>query len=263
MSPQAPTSASSWPAGTALLLDMDGVLAEVSQSYRAAIISTCQEYGATSITLDTVAEWKVRGGCNNDWVLSLDLIKLDPNGRSEGLTLDQVTETFERFYQGDPATGTPGMCDLETLIPRHELMVELKRRCPRMAIVTGRPRSDCDKFLKLHKLDHLFDVCVCMEDGPPKPDPFPVQRACELLAIHPGPSVVFVGDTPDDIRASVSVNCRGIGVATPENAKQSQKDGKPFDSDALCTAMKSCGADQILEPGFEGLLDFFPPVPPN
>lgn len=260
MSPRDPTSATSGlPVGKALLLDMDGVLAEVSKSYRAAIIATCAEYGASSITLDTVAEWKARGGCNNDWVLSLDLINSDPNGK-KGLTLEEVTETFERFYQGDPNTDTVGLYELETLIPKREILEELRRRCGpnRMAIVTGRPRKDCVKFLKFHKIHHLFDACVCMEDGPPKPDPFPVLKACELLGLDASPSVVMVGDTPDDIRSAIAAGCTGVGVATPENSERSVKDGKPHDSCKLSEAMKACGANIVLEPGLEGLLDIFP-----
>eukprot|EP01083_Nonionella_stella_P118788 354722_1 len=65
------------PPVTAVLLDMDGVLAEVSRSYRAAILATCREYGAVGVTHDVISEWKARGGCINDWKLNLDLIRSD------------------------------------------------------------------------------------------------------------------------------------------------------------------------------------------
>jgi HAD superfamily hydrolase (TIGR01548 family) len=239
-----------------LLLDMDGVLAEVSKSYRASILATCHEYGANSVTYDTIGDWKARGGCNNDWKLSLDLINEDPNGK-RGITLDEVTETFEGYYQGKD--GKPGLCDLESLIPDMNTLQELRKRSNGLAIVTGRPRSDCDKFLKLYGLDGLVDCCVCMEDGPAKPDPFPVQKACELLGIEPSPSVILVGDTPDDIRSAIAAGCRGVGVSTPEAAHEAEKNGQPHDSSKLCAAMKDCGADIILPPGFTGLVDLFPP----
>ncbi len=254
-------TATTFPTAKTLLLDMDGVLAEVSKSYRASIIATCHEYGATSITFDTVAEWKARGGCNNDWKLSLDLINTDPNGKKD-VTYEEVVETFEKYYQGSSGVegdNKPGLCDLETLIPSVELLEKLKAICGEngMAVVTGRPRKDCDKFLKLHKIDHLFDVCVCMEDGPPKPDPFPVTRALELMNRKPGKDVIMVGDTPDDIRAAIACGCRGIGVATPENVKKQSEEGKAHDTCALSVAMKECGADIVMEPGFEAMIDLF------
>ena len=236
---------------------MDGVLAEVSKSYRASIVATCHKYGATSVDYDLISDWKAKGGCNNDWKLSLDLINSDPNGQKD-LTLDQVTETFEEFYQGKD--GTAGLCDLETLIPDMKTMEELRKRANKVAIVTGRPRADCDKFLKLHNLDRLVDCSVCMEDGPPKPDPFPVKRACELLGIEPSDKVILVGDTPDDIRSAIAAGCKGVGVATPEGAEEAEKKGKSFDSTKLCVAMKDCGADAVLRPGFADLVDMFPPA---
>lgn len=244
---------------TTLLLDMDGVLAEVSQSYRAAIVETCHAYGAKSVDLNVISEWKARGGCNNDWVLSLDLIRMDENGQ-KSITLEQVTETFEEFYQGHD--GKPGLCDLESLIPTLATLEELYRRTQgRMAIVTGRPRKDCIKFLELHGMDHLVQACVCMEDGPPKPDPFPVQRACELLGVQPGTDVIMLGDTPDDIRAAVAAGCTGVGVTTPEAAHELAAQGRSHEEAKLAVAMKECGAKVILEPGFEKLITMFPENP--
>jgi len=240
---------------SALLLDMDGVLAEVSESYRVSIVKTCHRYNAKSVTLDTVAEWKARGGCNNDWVLSLDLISESKDG-DKGLTLDEVTETFEDFYQGTETT--KGLCELETLIPRKDLLGELHSKVNgNMAVVTGRPRKDCDSFLNHHGIGKFFKVCVCMEDGPPKPDPFPVSEACKLLGVSPSSSVIMVGDTPDDITSALRAEVRGVGVATPEAAEAAEKIGQSHDSGKLCQAMKACSSEKditIIKPGLEELL---------
>jgi HAD superfamily hydrolase (TIGR01548 family) len=240
-----------------LLLDMDGVLAEVSLSYRAAIEQTCHHYGATSVTQDTITEWKMRGNANDDWKLSYDLIQSDPNGRKD-VSLSDVTNTFESIYQGDGNT-QPGLYKLETLIPSRETLLELRKRSkPGIGIVTGRPRSDCIKFLEDFDLEDMIDATYCMEDGPSKPDPYPVRRVCELLEVEPSQHVVLVGDTPDDISAAVNAGCSGVGVITPEAVAAQISSNQPYDMAPLGIAMKEKGARYILEPGFAALVDLFP-----
>jgi HAD superfamily hydrolase (TIGR01548 family) len=240
-----------------LLMDMDGVLAEVSMSYRAAIVETCHIYGASSVTQNTVTEWKMRGNANDDWKLTYDLIKDDPYGRKD-VSLAEVTNTFESLYQG--GDNSPGLYKLETLIPSRETLQELRRRSkPGIGIVTGRPRSDCIKFLKDFDIEDLVDVMYCMEDGPSKPDPYPLLYVCKMLNIEPSPSVVLVGDTPDDISAAVAAGCSGVGVITPEALEEQLNANQPFDAAPLCVAMKNVGADCILEPGFAALVDRFAP----
>jgi HAD superfamily hydrolase (TIGR01548 family) len=241
-----------------LILDMDGVLAEVSQSYRAAIVKTCHQFGASSVDFDMIAEWKARGNANDDWKLSRDLIISDANGRKD-VSLEEVTEAFEKLYQGNG--DIPGLCTLETLIPSLETLFELKRRSkPGIGIVTGRPRKDCMKFLQRYNLEELISASYCMEDGPSKPDPYPMTRCCELLGIEPGADVILVGDTPDDIRAATSAGCTGVGVITPEAAKDQEAKGEPYSSAMLGKAMCQVGADVILRPGFAELVDMFPPA---
>ena len=238
-----------------LLLDMDGVLAEVSKSYRAAIVLTCHHYGAKSVTDDLVTEWKIRGNANCDWTLSRNMILDDADGRKD-VTLDEVTKTFEDFYQGTESTD--GLYKLETLIPTRETLVELRKRSKGgMGIVTGRPRSDCLKFLRDMALEEFFDFSYCAEDGPKKPDPYPVQHICKQLGIQPSKGVVLVGDTPDDIRSAVAAGCSGVGVTTPEAAKAQEEKGEAHPLSSLSVAMTECGADMILAPGFAELVSYF------
>ena len=239
-----------------VLLDMDGVLAEVSKSYRAAIEATCHKYGAKTVTQQTITEWKARGNANDDWKLSHALILDDPDGQKD-VTLEQVTETFEKFYQGHG--DTPGLYTLETLIPSKETLLELhKRSKPGMGIVTGRPRKDCMKFLKEHGFEDAFDAHYCMEDGPSKPDPTPVKRVCELLGVEPSKSVVLVGDTPDDITAAVAAGCSAVGVTTPEAAAEQEANGEHHTKAKMAVVMMERGANVVLPPGFAGLVDMLP-----
>lgn len=237
------------------LFDMDGVLAEVSKSYRAAIILTCHHYGAKSVTDQTVTEWKIRGNANCDWTLSRNLILDDKDGQKD-VTLEEVTQTFEDFYQGTKEK--EGLYKLETLIPSRETLTELKKRSKAgMGIVTGRPRSDCMKFLKDMNLEDFFSVHYCAGDGPSKPDPHPVKSVCEQLGIKPDKSVILIGDTPDDIRAAVAAGCSGVGVTTPEAVVAQEAKGEPHTSAPMSLAMTECGADMVLPPGFAELVDYF------
>ncbi len=151
-----------------LLWDMDGVLADVAQSYRLAIQYTCAQFGV-KITQDNINAEKARGNANNDWDLSLRLIQQGMKSVEEknrkNPSLAQVTEVFELFYQGTSGE-KDGLRWKETLIPSRGLLWELYRRCGRkMGIVTGRPRKDCEQFLEQEGIADLFDSCVCMEDG--------------------------------------------------------------------------------------------------
>ena len=56
-----------------LLWDMDGVLAEVAGSYRAAIVQTASHFGVTVTNQDIAAE-KQKGNANNDWVLTQGMV---------------------------------------------------------------------------------------------------------------------------------------------------------------------------------------------
>lgn len=53
---------------------MDGVLADVSESYRAVIVDLCSNFGI-DVKKEEVDAMKSEGGFNNDWVLTQELIR--------------------------------------------------------------------------------------------------------------------------------------------------------------------------------------------
>lgn len=188
----------------ALLLDMDGVLADVSRSYREAIVHTAAAFGIT-LTADDVRDAKALGNANNDWVLTQRLLE------QRGLKLDLATvvKQFQRLYLGTEQS--PGLRSRESLIPSRALLESLASRTT-LALVTGRPRAEAEWFLDREGIRHLFAALVCMEDAPAKPSPAPVLLAMDRLSVR---SAWLVGDTIDDVRAARRAGVLPIGIAPP------------------------------------------------
>jgi histidinol-phosphate aminotransferase len=208
----------------ALLLDIDDTLVDVSRSYRRAIRATVESFGGRCDD-EAVAELRRAGDANNDWVLSRRLLARQGIERS----LAEVTERFERFYQG---TGRgDGFREAETLLVTPERLQDWAARLP-LGLVTGRPRRDAAAFLARHDLGPLFRAATVMEDGPRKPDPDPVRRVLAALGVR---NAWLVGDTPDDVRAARAAGVVPIGVVAP---------GEEFARTA--DALTAAGAARVL-----------------
>ncbi len=217
----------------ALLFDADGVLVDVSTSYRAAIVETATHFGVT-VTAEDVTAAKAAGGSNNDWVLTRRLLA----DRGVDVPLAQVTAHFEALYQG--VADRPGLRERERLIPAPALLERLAHRLP-LAVVTGRPRGDAERFLSVHGVASRFGAVVCMEDAPLKPDPAPVRAALERLGVE---RAWMVGDSPDDVRAARAAGVVPLGVCAPGD-------------EAAEAALVRAGAGRVLGSldELEGLLD--------
>ncbi len=187
----------------AVLLDMDGVLADVSRSYREAIRLTATAFGVT-LTLEDIGRAKQGFAVNNDWKLTRQLLA----DRGIHVPLDEVTRRFEAFYQGE--AGRPGLREEETLLCSSEWLRGLSRRLP-VAVVTGRPREDARRFLDRFDLTDAVQALVCMEDAPAKPDPAPVRLALDQLGVT---CAWMCGDTADDLHAARAAGVLPIGVGT-------------------------------------------------
>lgn len=250
-----------------ILWDMDGVLADVSKSYRTAIIKTAEHYDVT-VTGADISAAKAAGNANNDWVLTLRLIEMKMGAGSPTLpTLDEVTAVFEGLYLG--ADGVEGLRMTEKLIVKAELLQRLADRFP-MGVVTGRPREQAKDFLATHSIEPLFPHWSCMrETEKPKPDKGPVLDVLAKMGytkpVFDGGAhtsvqywldgdvnksvnadqIILIGDTVDDVRAAVAAGCIGIGVIAPGT--------KAEDLVAERDNLRDAGAYLVLEEGLEDL----------
>ena len=196
---------------------MDGVMVDVGQSYRQAIILTAEHFGVT-VTHNDISAIKSLGNANNDWEVTLRLL----SDKSQKVpTLEEVTKVFEDFYQGTPSR--PGLWERETILINKKLLDDMSKRFP-LAIVTGRPRLDAVRLLEKNDLAKYFKAVVCMEDAAKKPDPAPVRLALEKLGLSSGRKTVMIGDTPDDALAAIGAGVVPIGILAPgERTSKSTK----------------------------------------
>lgn len=188
----------------ALLFDVDGVLVDVSRSYREAIAETCRSFGVEPAPGE-VAAIKAAGNANNDWEVTRRVLA----AHGVAPAFDAIRDRFEARYQGEP--GRPGLRERETLRVPRAVLERLAARLP-LGLVTGRPRRDLDTFLDRFDLRPLFRTAVCMEDAPLKPDPAPVRLALARLGVA---RAWFLGDTPDDARAARGAGVLPLGVLAP------------------------------------------------
>ena len=209
----------------AVLFDMDGVLADVEQSYRRCVLETAAAFGA-SITRADLEAAVLEGDANSDWVLTQRILAR----RGIDVSLEEVTARYQEFYLG--TEGRPGFREGERALVSADLLERLSARMP-LAVVTGRPREEAEWFLEREGFTGFFDEVICAEDAPLKPDPAPVRLALERLGVA---GAWMVGDTPDDVRAAASAGVIPLGLVASTS-----------DTQRTTEALREAGAALILD----------------
>jgi len=199
-----------------IVFDMDGVLVDVTDSYRETIRRTVEHFTGRRIAPALIQDYKNAGGWNNDWALSQKIAA--DLGVEVGY--DAIVDRFQRLFLGEP--GAPGLIERERWIAAPGLFERLAARFD-VAIFTGRPREEAWLTLRRFARGVVFDPVVCDGDvacGKPAPD--------GLLKIAQGASgraLWYVGDTVDDARCARAAGVPFIGVASPHNARREEAIG--------------------------------------
>jgi HAD superfamily phosphatase len=190
-----------------LVFDMDGVLVDVAESYRETIARTVARFTGAEVTRAQIQEYKNRGGFNDDWELTHQMI------RDAGVDapFEGVKERFQKIFLGN---GGDGLILRERWVARPGVLEKMSERF-RMAVFTGRPREEADITLNRFAYGLAFHPVVGMYDVEQrKPHP---EGLLKILGGEPAGSAFYVGDSVDDARCARAAGVPFIGIAAPAN----------------------------------------------
>ena len=254
----------------AVVLDIDGVLVDVEDSYRRAILESIERVYDRTIRKADIQQFKDAGGFNNDWELtyaaalyvlatsenygkSIDEFTDEIATRGGGLEAaedavrdelgaqatqrvtnrwdrERLRDVFQQLYLGadlyrgleggEPDIENRGFIHDEPILLAEETREYLLENHD-IGVVTGRPEAEAEIALERVglegeiPLEHRFTMDD-WEEGKPHP------RALTTLADRfDADTVVFVGDTLDDIRTATNAadadpdsDYYGVGVLT-------------------------------------------------
>lgn len=228
------------------LFDIDGVVRDVSRSYRRALQDTVahftQVYRPSQPDIDRL---KAEGSWNNDWQASQEFIYR--YFESQGQTRDQVTvdyevlvEFFQEKYRG---SAWDGYIQDEALLVSADYFQQLTDADMAWGFVSGATRASAT-FVLEGRLGLTSPVLIAMEDAPGKPDPAGVLEAAKILDPQGDAPGIYVGDTVADMQTVIQARSGGdrpwfgLGVIPPHVAEA--------DREAYSDRLRQAGADKVL-----------------
>jgi HAD superfamily phosphatase len=219
-----------------LIFDIDGVLVDVTESYREAICRTVEHFTGAPLARDSIQDYKNQGGWNDDWRLSHHII----TGRGVTVEFPSVVAHFQELFLGN---GTDGLILRERWIARDGLLERLQAAC-RLAVLTGRPCREARLTLDRFAPRVAFSPLVGMESvARHKPHP---EGLLQIVNASPGCPAWYVGDTVDDARCARAAGVPFVGIAAPSSPLRRE----------LVDAFSAEGAAAILQDinGLEAVL---------
>ncbi len=242
-----------------ILFDIDGVIRDVSNSYRLSVQKTVLNYCNWEPSTYDIDELKNEGIWNNDWDLTLELIKRFINKNKLSLkppSRDKIINSFEKLYFGcnpnENHMNWSGFINNEKLLVDKNFFNFLTLNKIKWGFVSGAELPSA-KFILENRLSLINPPLIAMNDAPDKPNPEGfLKLANKLLEEDFGnncPPVAYVGDTIADIQTIInakelypSQRFISIGVIPPHlKTKGNYKRKFQYES-----KLKTAGADFII-----------------
>ena len=242
-----------------ILFDIDGVIRSVENSYRLSLKKTVYQFCGWEPSYQDIDNAKNEGIWNNDWDLSLELIKRNIKSKNSQLKAPQrkdIVRCFENFYFGESpkkdSEAWSGFIKNEELLVEKEFFTLLSANRISWGFVSG-AESASAKFVLEKRLLLDSPPLIAMGDAPDKPDPqgflYLASKLCKDNLGHKNIPIAYVGDTIADIKLVNNAKKRipsqifiSIGVAPPHLHLESRiKERNLYES-----KLKEAGADLIL-----------------
>jgi len=210
-----------------IVFDMDGVLVDVTESYRETIVRTVTHFAGAAPTHAQIQDYKNQGGFNDDWKLSHHMIA----AQGVEVEFEAVVDYFQKLFHGN---GADGLILRERWLAREGLFERLAGRFD-LAIFTGRMRWEAQVTLDRCAPSLRFDPIIGMEDvAAHKPAP---DGLLKIVAAAGDRTIWYIGDTVDDARCARAAAVPFIGIASPANARHAE----------LCTLFAAENALAVLD----------------
>lgn len=191
------------------VFDIDGVVRDVSGSYRRAIADTVEHFteGNYRPIPEDIDRLKSEGIWNNDWHASQELVYRYFEGQGQtrreiNLDFDRLVAFFQSRYRGSDPASMDGYITQEPLLLQPAYLDGLRAAGIPWGFFSGAMRAEAAYVLEgALKLEN--PVVVAMEDAPGKPDPtglFDVLAQLQQQYPHSETKpVIYIGDTVADM----------------------------------------------------------------
>ncbi len=249
-----------------LLFDIDGVIRDVSGSYRLAIQETVQYFCKWKPSIEAIDELKAEGIWNNDWDVSKELIRRQIKFQDLSQKLPEqinIIKVFSNFYFGGDQNGDPetwkGFIKNEPLLINKDFFQELTNHSIVWGFVSGAEPASA-KFLLKNRLGIKKPYLIAMGDAPEKPNPTGLIKLATIMAGRPPgetlPPIGYLGDTVADVLTIQKARKKipdqkfiSLAVAPPHLHKLEAKKARSKYERRL----KEAGADEVLSSTLEAI----------
>jgi HAD superfamily hydrolase (TIGR01548 family) len=206
-----------------LVFDMDGVLVDVTDSYRETIVRTVEHFTGQTISRDTIQDYKNQGGWNNDWALSQKIC----HDLGVDIPYAKIVDYFNWLFLEQ------GLIHRERWLPRDGLLDRLSEKFE-LAIFTGRTTEEAEITLNREGLRDRFLLVTANDVEKEKPAP---DGLLKIAGLRPSKKLLYVGDTVDDARCARAAQVPFVGIAAEQSPRRTE----------LLELFRTEGAIQVLK----------------